>query len=99
MKARARASRWWSMASETFRPPHGPCPPSNAQLRRSSHDFASTLGEGMVDHHFDLGRGPCRVDPLRSLGIPASWRSAVSLVVDYENVSTAGLESSPVAEA
>src|SRR3712207_1284629 len=43
MKARARASRWWSMASETFRPPHGPCPPSNAQLRRSSHDFAATL--------------------------------------------------------
>jgi hypothetical protein len=38
-------------------------------------------------------------DPLRSLGIPASWRSAVSLVVHYENVSTAGLESSPVAEA
>ena len=43
MKARARASRWWSMASETFRPPHGPCPPSNAQLRRSSHNFAATL--------------------------------------------------------
>jgi hypothetical protein len=30
---------------------------------------------------------------------PAFWRSAVSLVVDCENVSTAGLKSSPVAGA
>src|SRR4051794_38182160 len=31
------------MASETFRPPHDPCPPSKPQLRRSLHDFASAL--------------------------------------------------------
>src|SRR4051794_6967035 len=30
---------------------------------------------------------------------PAFWRSAVSQVVDYENVSIVGLESSPVAAA
>src|SRR3954470_18105872 len=42
MKVRARASRWRSMASDTFRSPHGPCPPSNAQLTRLCHDFAAT---------------------------------------------------------
>src|SRR3954453_5667428 len=31
------------MASDTFTSPHGPCPPSNAQLRRSLHDYAATL--------------------------------------------------------
>src|SRR3954452_10325322 len=30
---------------------------------------------------------------------PALWRSAVAQVVDFENVSTVGLESSPVAAA
>jgi len=31
------------MASDTFRSPHGPCPPSNAQLTSSLHDFAAAL--------------------------------------------------------
>src|SRR3954467_13506791 len=35
------------MASDTFRSPHDPCPLSNAQLRRSLHDFAATLGWGV----------------------------------------------------
>jgi hypothetical protein len=37
--------------------------------------------------------------PLRSVGIPAFLEVNVSYVVDYENVSTVGLESSPVADA
>src|SRR4051812_2830286 len=31
------------MASDTFRSPHGSCPPSNSQLTRSSTDFAAAL--------------------------------------------------------
>src|SRR4051794_19831582 len=31
------------MASDTFRSPHGSCPPSNVQLSGSPHDFAATL--------------------------------------------------------
>src|SRR3954447_18459237 len=34
------------MASDTVRSPHGPCPPSEAQLKRSFRDFAATL---MID--------------------------------------------------
>jgi hypothetical protein len=37
--------------------------------------------------------------PLRCVGIPASMEVRVSQVVDFENVSVVGLESSPVAEA
>src|SRR3954468_11908559 len=39
------------------------------------------------------------VGPLPSVGIPALLEARVSQVVDYENVSTVGLEPSPVAEA
>src|SRR3954451_19874002 len=33
------------MASDTFRSPHGSCPPSTSQLTRSSTDFAAALGD------------------------------------------------------
>src|SRR3954451_513557 len=53
MKVRARASRWRSMASDTFRSPHGPCPPP----RRPAHAAASRLcsDPGPVTGH---GRWP-----------------------------------------
>src|SRR4051794_7426464 len=41
------------MASDTFRSPHGPCPPLNAQLRRSLHDYAATL----THHRWTARRG------------------------------------------
>src|SRR4051812_21146475 len=31
------------MASDTFRSPPDPCPPTNAQLTRTLHDFAAAL--------------------------------------------------------
>src|SRR3954447_1296284 len=36
------------MASDTFRSPHGSCPPSTSQLTRSSTDFAAALVDRLV---------------------------------------------------
>src|SRR4051794_24401309 len=71
MKTRARASRWGSMASDTFRSPHDPCPLSNAQLRRSLHDFAATLARDRPPRGARLGPDElgCAIPPGMAAGV------------------------------
>src|SRR3954449_12673577 len=71
------------MASDTFRSPHGPCPPSNTQLKRPLRDLASALVDPQVtsdlgdrlpglEHHLDGFGLELRAEPA-----PLLWHGQI----------------------
>src|SRR4051812_7920237 len=80
MNSRARAPRWRSMASDTFRSPHGPCPPSNTQLRQPTPDFARGLTDKPADEA-NNNRPVDRGSPHRKGGSAAGTGQLIALTV------------------